>query len=389
QAEGKTLKELTDFYTEAFLQDIKTLGVELPDVMPKATEEIPLMVELIKKLLEKGYAYKTPKGDIYFKISAFPSYGELAKIDLSSLKENAAGRLNLEDEYEKENAADFALWKAWDKEDGEVFWETEIGKGRPGWHIECSAMAEKYLGQPFDIHCGGEDLIFPHHTNEIAQAEAANEKKFANYWLHNAHLIVNGRKMSKSLGNFYTLRDILNKGYKPDVIRYELIKTHYRQQLDFRLEHLEHNRNILNRFKECLERVKDLPENREWSDLSAVKAKALEDFFKAMADDLNISEAIAAVFDFVHKVNKTESLTSSQKEEVKDVFNKFDSVLGVIELSADDDKLTKEIEELIKEREKARKEKNFKRADEIRDLLLSKGIALKDTPQGTKWYKVK
>ena len=219
QKEGKSLKEFTEFYTKSFLDDLKTLNIEIAEVIPKATEEISGMVELIEILLDKGIAYKVDNGDIYFSIAKFKDYGKLALINPDKLKKNADGRLNNADEYDKEDARDFALWKSYDEKDGDVFWETSIGKGRPGWHIECSVMSAKYLGQPFDIHMGGVDLIFPHHTNEIAQSESAYDKKFCNYWMHNEHLIVNGEKMSKSLGNFYTLRDLLDKGYDSKAIK--------------------------------------------------------------------------------------------------------------------------------------------------------------------------
>ena len=236
RTEGKSLKEFTEFYTKAFLNDIKALNIELPDIMPKATEEIGGMVDMINILLKKGYAYKTSDG-IYYSISKFKDYGKLANLSLESLKAGASGRVQA-DEYQKENPQDFALWKFHTEEDGDVFWDTEIGKGRPGWHIECSVMSSKYLGQPFDIHMGGVDLIFPHHTNEIAQSEAAYDKKFCNYWVHNEHLFVNSQKMSKSLGNFFTLKDILSKGHSAKAFRYLMISAHYRTILNFTEESL-------------------------------------------------------------------------------------------------------------------------------------------------------
>jgi len=229
QKEGVSLKEFTDRYTKAFFEDLETVRILPADVYPKATEHIKQMVALVKKLLDKGIAYKGEDGSIYYDITKFPEYGKLAHIDFKTLKTGARVK---QDEYEKGQAQDFALWKAWDKEDGKVFWETEIGKGRPGWHIECSAMSMAYLGDSFDIHGGGEDLIFPHHENEIAQSEGATGKKFAKYWVHNAFLQVNGEKMSKSLGNFYTLRDL--KGYNPIAVRYLMISGNYRRTLIFR-----------------------------------------------------------------------------------------------------------------------------------------------------------
>ena len=281
-AKGQSLTDYTSFYEKEFLKDMQTLNMNRPNIIPKATEEIDAMVELISKLLEKGHAYKNDKGDIYFKISSFPEYGEMADIDKRSLKENADNRLNSADEYGKDNVFDFALWKAWDENDGDVYWETKIGKGRPGWHIECSAMSAKYLGQPFDIHTGGIDLIFPHHTNEIAQSECACGVKFCNYWMHNGHLFVNGKKMSKSLGNFYTLRDLLDKGYSAEAIRYELIKGHYRQELDFKEDNLEANAKVIKKFKDFLSRLDDVKDASGTDDAQDLLAETKEAFILAM-----------------------------------------------------------------------------------------------------------
>jgi cysteinyl-tRNA synthetase len=382
QKEGKTLKEFTEFYTKAFIDDIKTLNIDLPDVMPKATEEIDEMVKLVKILLEKGYAYRTENGDIYFKISKFEEYGKLALLDLSQLKKNAEGRLNAADEYEKEDARDFALWKAWDPKDGNVFWETEIGKGRPGWHIECSAMAGKHLGQPFDIHMGGIDLIFPHHTNEIAQSEAAYNKKFCNYWIHNEHLFVNGQKMSKSLGNFYTLRDLLNKGYDPMSIRYELISSHYRQQMDFRENNLENDKATLQKFKELFIKLDNTKEGANTDpEVKKLIETVKEEFEAAMDDDLNITAALAAIFTFIREINKlVETISKKDAEEVKSTLLKFDSVLGVMDYKKEE--IPAEIKSLAEERLNARKEKNWKRSDELREEIKKKGFTMDDKPDG-------
>ncbi|MBD3354849.1 cysteine--tRNA ligase, partial [Candidatus Woesearchaeota archaeon] len=384
QKEGKTLKKFTKFYTQAFLDDLKTLNIEIPKTMPRATDEIEGMVDLVKKLLEKGIAYRTDDG-IYFSISKFKDYGKLAKLDLDQLKTGASGRVTA-DEYDKENAHDFVLWKFWDSKDGDVFWETDIGKGRPGWHIECSVMSSKYLGQPFDIHMGGVDLIFPHHTNEIAQSEAAYGTKFCNYWLHNEHLLVNGEKMSKSLGNFYTLRDLLKKGYKPEAIRYELISTHYRNKMDFREDNLKKIPETLQKFYDFLAKL----ENVDGKGVLEVKEMidvALGNFEKAMDNDLNISGGLAAIFDFMTKVNKVmNDMSNTDASAVKKLMLKFDSVLGVMEHEKAE--LDSEIEKMVEEREKARKEKDFEKADNIRDALKEKGIILEDTPQGVRWKKI-
>jgi cysteinyl-tRNA synthetase len=389
QKENKPFKEFTEFYTKAFLDDMKTLNIEIPEIMPKATEEIQGMVALIKILLDKGIAYKAKSGDIYFAISKFPGYGGLARIDLENLKKNADQRLDNADEYEKDDVRDFALWKAYDPEDGDVFWETEIGKGRPGWHIECSVMSSKYLGQPFDIHTGGVDLIFPHHTNEIAQSEAAYGIKFCNFFLHNDHLIVNGEKMSKSAGNFFTLRDLLEKGYDPIAIRYELLKTHYRQKLDFREDELKKVFEILQKFYDFLDKLAEIKKETsevEGDIVDIMINTAKQEFEKALDDDLNISGAFAAVFDFMTGINKRmDDISKSDAVKIKSVMQSFDSILGI--MHHEKGELEKDIEALIQKREDARKKKDFAAADKIRADLLAKGIILEDTPSGVRWKK--
>jgi cysteinyl-tRNA synthetase len=286
--QGKSLKDYTRFYEKAFFDDLEKLNIQRADIIPRATEEIDPMVDMINILLKKGFAYKSKNGDIYFKILNAEKYGNLANLDIEKLKENADGRLDSADEYDKEDAKDFALWKMWDEDDGDVFWETEIGKGRPGWHTECCVMSKKYLGLPIDIHMGGVDLIFPHHTNEIAQAEAAYGKKFVNYWLHNEHLIVNGEKMSKSLGNFFTLKDLLEKGYEPMAIRYELLKTSYRQRLDFKEEDLPKNKEILKKFEEFLHKLDHAKGKKDEQKVKELIKGARSGFEKEMDNDLNI-----------------------------------------------------------------------------------------------------
>src|SRR3989339_634161 len=342
--EGISLKEYTSRYEKYFFEDIESLNIEKADIFPKATGHINEMVGIIKKLLKKGTAYKAQDG-IYYSIRKFKNYGKLAHLDLKGLK---AGARVSQDEYDKENVQDFALWKFWSREDGNVFWETEIGKGRPGWHIECSAMSMKYLGETFDIHGGGVDLIFPHHENEIAQSEGATGKKFVKYWIHNEHLLVDGKKMSKSLGNFYTLRDVIEKGHARNAIRYLLLTTHYRQKLNFTFESLKSAENTVNKINEFARRLKeisDLPDAGKNS-ISALIKKAEADFEKAMDDDLNISEAVAVLFGFETEIDK-----------------------------------------LINERENARKAKDWAGADRIRDALEKKGIILEDTKQGTRWRR--
>ncbi|MCL6578354.1 MAG: cysteine--tRNA ligase [Candidatus Bathyarchaeota archaeon] len=379
------LKEYTEYYTKAFFEDIQALNIQKATLYPKATEHIPEMISLIKRLLEKGYAYKGEDGSIYYSISKFKDYGKLSKIKVGELKPGARVKV---DEYEKEEARDFALWKAWDEEDGDVFWETELGKGRPGWHIECSAMSMKYLGETFDIHCGGVDNMFPHHENEIAQSEAATGKKFVNYWLHNEHLLVEGKRMAKRYGNYYTLRDLLAKGYHPAAIRYLLMSTHYRQQLNFTFEGLEAAKNAVDRLTSFMHRLQDANGKESGEKIKQLIAQVQRNFGEAMDDDLNISVALAALFDFVREVNKLMDNNLLSKEEAEEVYNlmlHFDKVLGVIGEAKKEEKLPKEAEELIRKREEARKAKDWKTADKIREQLKAIGVIVEDTPQGVKW----
>ncbi|MGC9314872.1 MAG: cysteine--tRNA ligase, partial [bacterium] len=292
--QGLSLDDYTAKYKAAFFEDLDTLGIERAEVYPSATEHIDAMVALVKSLLDKGYAYRGADGSIYYSIAKFPEYGKLSgkRIDM-----NISGARISSDEYEKDQAADFALWKAWDEGDGEVYWETELGKGRPGWHIECSAMSSQYLGTTFDIHTGGEDNIFPHHENEIAQSEAASGEPFVKYWLHSAHLIVEGKKMSKSLGNFYTLRQLLDKGYDPLAVRYVLISTHYRQQLNFTFDGLDGAKSSIDRLREFETMLGALPEGEVNPAASELLQKARAGFEDSLDDDLNISGALGAVFE--------------------------------------------------------------------------------------------
>jgi cysteinyl-tRNA synthetase len=384
QQEDVPLDEYTERYQKAFFEDIKSLNIKPATVYPKATAHIKEMEDLVGTLLEKGYAYQN-EGSTYFKIDSYPEYGKLSHMDMTGLK---AGARVAADEYEKEQVADFALWKGWDTDDGKVFWETKVGKGRPGWHIECSAMSMKYLGKHFDIHTGGVDLIFPHHENEIAQSQAATGEKFVNFWLHNEHLMVEGRKMAKSYGNYYTLRDLLDKGYNPIAIRYLLLATHHRQQLNFTFDGLEAAKNALQRlydFEDNLRLVKGDTDNPEAEKL---QDKAKKDFEKALDDDLNTSEALGVIFTLVKDVNRLleeKKLSVSDAHNVLDLIKGFDSVFGLLrreELILDD-----EIKTLIDKRIQARKDKDFKLADQIRKELEEKGILLEDTQEGTKWKR--
>ncbi len=389
QKQQVPLKQYTDFYVKAFFEDIKALNIEPADVYPRATEHIPEMVALIKTLMSKGYAYRGEDGSIYYAIGKFPDYGKLSKIKPADLK---AGARVSQDEYAKEEAQDFALWKAWVPEDGDVFWETELGKGRPGWHIECSAMSMKYLGETFDIHCGGVDNMFPHHENEIAQSEAATGKKFVNYWLHNEHLLVEGKKMSKRFGNFYTLRDLLAKGYDPVVIRYLLMSTHYRQQFNFTFEGLESAKGAIDRLKNFVRRLHETEGKDSKGKVAGLTEKLEACFGGSMDDDLDIGMALASLFDFVREINNLLDNNMVSKQEAADIgglMMRIDEVLGVIGKVKVEEALPADIDALVQKREEARKAKNWKEADAIRSQLKSMGIVLEDTAQGVRWHKEK
>ncbi len=380
-----SLNEYTEHYTKIFLDDIKILNIDTPEIFPKATEHIPEMVDIIKKLLDKGIAYKSPDDSIYYAISKFKQYGKLSHAHIESLKEGARVK---HDEYSKDEAKDFCLWKAHDKDDGDVFWDTELGKGRPGWHIECSAMNMKYLGEEFDIHTGGVDLIFPHHENEIAQSIGSTGKKFVHFWIHNEHLLVNGRKMSKSLGNFYTLRDLLSKNYNPRAIRYLLLSTHYRQQLNFTEEALSGAQNTVQRFDDLILKLREQKDAKENPKVEQLIADTRKAFDSAMDNDLGISEALAALFEFAKEINilmNENSLGKNDSEKIIGFLREIDSVIGVMKF--EEESLDEEIQKLIDERNSARKNKDFKRADEIRKILSDKGIVLEDTSHGTRWKK--
>ncbi len=384
--EGVSLDEYTKRYKRAFFEDIESLNIRKADVYPEATATINEMVRIVKALMEKGYAYRGDDRSIYFSVGKFRDYGRLARIDTSGLK---AGARVKQDEYEKEQANDFALWKAWDKEDGDVFWETELGKGRPGWHIECSAMSMKNLGPTFDIHTGGIDLVFPHHENEIAQSEAYTGKRFVNYWVHNEHLLVNGRKMSKSMGNFYTLRDLLEKGHNPLAIRYLLISAHYRTQLNFTEEGIKAAQNSIERLHDFMLKLSEIKEGRENQEAKKIVEKARNEFEDAMDNDLNMPDALAAVFEFVKDINKLlagNEVGKKNASDIKEFMLSIDKVLGILETGKED--IPEDIQELAEKRENARKEKDFKQADSIRDELKEKGYAVEDTKNGPRVKKL-
>ena len=388
QTQHIPLKQYTEFYAKAFFEDAAILNIEPADYYPRATEHIQEMVSLIQTLLAKSYAYKGEDGSIYFAINKFPNYGKLSKIKTRDLKTGTRVKV---DEYAKEEAQDFALWKAYTLEDGEVFWETPLGKGRPGWHVECSAMSMKYLGETFDIHCGGIDNMFPHHENEIAQSEAATGKQFVIYWLHNEHLQVEGQKMAKRFGNFYTLRDLLAKNCDPKVIRYLLLSTHYRQQFNFTFEGLEAAKGAIERLTNLMRRLKDSNGKGNGEKISQLIDKVQRCFGEAMDDDLNISVALASLFDFVRDVNNlldNNELSKAEAEKVHALLTNFDNVLGVVG-KVEVETLPQEGVLLIEKREQARKAKDWKTADEIRQQLKAMGIMIEDTAQGVRWRREK
>ncbi|WP_286032335.1 cysteine--tRNA ligase [Brachyspira pilosicoli] len=385
-----SLSEYTKKYKEAFFEDIKTLRIKPATVNPSATEHINEMIDIIKLLEKNGHTYEAD-GSIYFKISTFPEYGELANLDKQELKEGASGRVS-SDEYDKENASDFVLWKAYTEEDGDVYWDSPFGKGRPGWHIECSAMSCKYLGKHFDIHTGGVDNKFPHHENEIAQNEAAFNEKFVNYWLHCEHLIVDGEKMSKSKGNFYTLRDLLNKGLSAEAIRYSLMNSHYRKQLNFTIEGINQSQSAIDRVNDLIFRLKDV--NKTDADDSAVMKEleeANKNFFESIYDDLNVSEALGVFFSFIKSINISfDSINVSSRDAIIKFIERVNNIINCFNMNGEKEIESSEeekINKLIEERTLAKKEKNYKRADEIRDELNSMGIEIMDTPNGVRWKR--
>jgi cysteinyl-tRNA synthetase len=385
-AEGKTLNEYTEKYTLAFLEDSAKLRLERPERIVKATEQIDAMVQDIEKLTAKGFTY-TSEGSIYYRISHFPGYGKLSHNDFGGMI--AGARVDV-DEYDKADARDFVLWKA--RKGEEPFWDTPIGPGRPGWHIECSTMAMEFLGETLDIHAGGIDLVFPHHENEIAQAEAITGKPFARFWLHSEHLIIESQKMSKSAGNFYTLRDLMEMGYAAEVIRYLLISVPYRKKLNFTFDGLKAAATAIDRlrnFKLRLETDK-LADGINAAVSERTKA-ARQKFEDSLDDDLNAAEALAAIFEYVRDANGTldaGEFRSGNVAEAQGLLSFFDSIFDVLQPSEREGGLSDaDVDALVAERAQVKKAKNFKRSDEIRDQLAAGGIILEDTKEGVRWKR--
>ena len=409
-AAGVDIKAYTEKYERAFFQDLDALGCERPEIIARATENIEQMVDLIKRLAAKDLAYQAPDGSWYFRIAGFPEYGKLAKKDFSAISDGA--RVDV-DEYDKDSARDFALWKA--AKPGETSWNTALGTGRPGWHIECSAMALRYLGESFDLHAGGEDLMFPHHENEIAQSESATGKTMAYHWMHVRFLLVDGRKMSKSEGNFFTLRDLLLRGYKASAIRFLLISAPYRHPLNFTMEGLTDSASAVDRVRTFAQRVRGggFPAGLN-AELKDQTEKAEQNFYAALADDLNTSKAKAAMFDLVKAGNVAADagkLYADNVSGIDEVLRRFDEVLGILddrdaeisraslqwardegreaapEIVAAYSLSDQQIDALLAEREQARRTRNFARSDSIRNELAALGILIEDSKDGARWKR--
>jgi len=381
------IDQFTAPYIQYFWEDFDALGNERPEITPRATHHIPEMVKIISKLLENGHAYESD-GSIYYRISAFPDYGKLSKINFSGNIAGGSERVDT-DKYEKEDARDFALWKlvGADEQPG---WDAPIGRGRPGWHIECSAMSMKYLGETFDIHAGGMDLQFPHHENEIAQSEGATGKLFAKYWLHSEFLKIDDVTMSKSKGNFFTFRDLRDQGYSPLAIRYLLLSVPYRKQLNFTFEGLQGAESTIERLQNFRRLVRDAKtEAGSDATVAALVDGALNEFEASMDDDFNTANALAAMHNLVREINtvlSNDGLKADDRTAVLAAIEKFDSVLGIFG-EEKEEMLDADIDALIAERQTARQQRNFKRSDEIRDLLAEKGIILEDTKDGVRWKR--
>ena len=387
QKAGLTIDEYTAKYIDALWEDFAALGCERPNVVPRATRHIPEMVTLIEKLLASDHAYRSDDS-IYYRIASFPQYGKLSKINFAGNIAGASERIDT-DRYEKEDARDFALWKD-PASEIEPAWDTSIGRGRPGWHIECSAMSMKYLGETFDIHAGGIDLVFPHHENEIAQSEGATGKEFVRYWIHFEHLKVDGETMSKSKGNYYTFRDVTAKGFSPAAVRYFLLSVPHNKQLNFTFDALagaERTVASLRDFRARLSEAKTEPGKDE--KLSETAARALQEFEAGMDDDFNTSIALAAIHNFSREVNTAlarKKVKAENQQELLALIDRFDSVLNIFG-KQEREMLDSEVQALIDERQEARRRRDFARGDEIRDELASRGIILEDTKDGVRWKR--
>jgi cysteinyl-tRNA synthetase len=387
QKNNVTIDEYTAKYIEALWEDFDALGCARPDITPRATRHIPEMISIIERLEERGHAYRSD-GSVYYRISSFPEYGKLSKINFAGNIAGASERVDT-DKYDKEDARDFALWKGAESPD-EPAWDTSLGRGRPGWHIECSAMSMKYLGETFDIHAGGIDLVFPHHENEIAQSEGATGKPFAKYWIHFEHLKVEGESMSKSKGNFYTFRDVTARGFSPVAVRYFLLSVPYRKQLNFTFEALRGAEKTVMGLRDFRSRLKDARvEEGTNANLQETAARTLRDFEAGMDDDLNTSVALAALHNLAREVNTAmdeHALREDNKRELLALLDRLNSVLNIFE-DEQPAMLDRDVQTLIDERQEARRRRDFARADEVRDQLAALGITLEDTKDGVRWKR--
>ncbi len=387
---GVTLDEYTAPYKEGFFRDLDTLGIERAEYYPAATDYIPQMITMIEELLAKEVAYQGADGSVYYAIGQFANYGCLSHLKQEDLKVGASARLDA-DEYDKDNASDFVLWKAYDpKRDGEIYWESPFGRGRPGWHLECSAMAMDILGETIDIHVGAVDNIFPHHENEIAQSEACSGETFVKHWMHSLHLIVDGKKMAKSAGNFYTLQDLLDRGYSGSEVRMMLLQTHYRTQLNFTFEELEAVRSSLKRINGFVERLQEIPKDTRDTSEVLLLTTARNRFAESLADDLNISIALSVLFDVIREFNTlmdAQQLSYSEAQEVLYLFGEFNQILGIMTFEREEETLPLEVKEALEKRAQARSDKNWALSDELRDLIATYGYLVEDTPTGQKLEK--
>jgi cysteinyl-tRNA synthetase len=389
------LGELTEKYARAFFDDLDFLGIERAEFYPRATRHVPEMVQIIEGLLRKGFAYRSEDGSVYYSISKFPSYGQLSGLKVGELKSGARVR---QDDYDKDSVQDFALWKAWDKEDGSIYWETSLGKGRPGWHIECSAMSIKYLGEQFDIHTGGVDNIFPHHENEIAQSEGYTGKRFVNYWLHSEHLLINEAKMAKRLGNFLTVKDMRDKGISGETLRFLLLSGHYRAQLNFTEKSLEQAASSVKRITEFFFRLEEasIEKRAADSDRDSHVVKLVDEtrsrYVSALQNDLDTPTALATLFGFIAEGNRLLDQgrvgATAAGLMLNFMAHDFNSIFGAVMRPADMvPELSAEVSSLLKERELARLAKDWQKSDLLRKKLLENGIEVQDTPLGQKWRK--
>lgn len=389
-AKNITLDEFTKPFKEAFFEDLKALNIEPAEHYPAATDYIPEMIEMINQLIAKGFAYKGGDGSIYYAIRKFPRYGCLSHLHLDELQAGASERVAA-DEYDKDNISDFVLWKAYDPErDGKIYWESPFGPGRPGWHLECSAMAIKILGETIDIHVGGIDNMFPHHENEIAQSEACSGHQFVKLWMHSEHLVVDNKKMSKSLGNFFSLRDLLNKGFTGTQVRYMLLQTHYKTQLNFTFTGLEAVRVSLQRLQDFIQRLDEISNPVSSGLVEPALDRAYAAFYASLSDDLNISAALAAIFELVREINSLSDEGKIGKQEAENVLKllkRFNLVLGVLSFEKTIEEIPLELEEALAKRIEARQQKNWTLADNLRDFISSHGYVIEDTPQGARLKK--